>query len=98
MPDVETAGTLAVPIWLAGLGAALVAVSLLLAIKRAGGVALISSLFRIGLIALGVLSLWLYVEQRRGLYHRRGTAISRRSQGRTGGGRDCAGLGLVLPR
>ena len=66
MPDVETAGTLAVPIWLAGAGAAVVAVSLFLAIKRAGGVALISSLFRVGLIALGVLSLWLYVEQRGG--------------------------------
>ena len=66
MPDVETAGTLAVPIWLAGVGAAVVVVSLLLAIKRAGGVALISSLFRVGLIALGVLSLWLYVEQRGG--------------------------------
>jgi len=66
MPDVETTGTLAVPIWLAGAGAAVVAVSLLLAVKRAGGVALISSLFRVGLIALGVLSLWLYVEQRGG--------------------------------
>src|SRR5215470_1166703 len=66
MPDVETAGTLAVPIWLAGVGAALVAISLLLAIKRAGAAALISSLFRVGLIALGVLSVWLYVEQRGG--------------------------------
>src|SRR6516225_6686676 len=66
MPDVETAGTVAVPIWLAGAGAAALAVSLLLAIKRAGGVALISSLFRVGLIALGVLAVWLYVEQRGG--------------------------------
>jgi hypothetical protein len=38
MPDIETVGTVAVPIWLAWLGAAAVAVSLLLAIKRAGGV------------------------------------------------------------
>src|SRR5947208_658710 len=64
MPNVETAGTVVVPIWLAGVGAAALAVSLLLAIKRAGGVELISSLFRVGLIALGVLTVWLYVEQR----------------------------------
>jgi hypothetical protein len=64
MPDVETAGTLAVPIWLAVAGASVLAVSLLLAIMRAGGVVLISSLFRVGLIAVGILSLWLYLEQR----------------------------------
>jgi hypothetical protein len=64
MPDVETAGTLAVPIWLAAAGAAGLAVSLLLAITRAAGVAVISSLFRVGLIAVGVLAVWLYVEQR----------------------------------
>ena len=64
MPNVETAGTVAVPIWLAGVGAAVLAVSLLLAIKRVGGVALISSMFRVGLIALGVLAVWLYVERR----------------------------------
>ena len=66
MPDIETAGTVAVPIWLTWVGAAALAVSLLLAIKRAGGVALISSLFRVGLIAVGVLAVWLYVEQRGG--------------------------------
>jgi hypothetical protein len=66
MPDVETAGTVAVAIWLAWVGAAALAVSLFLAIKRAGGVALISSLFRVGLIAVGVLAVWLYVEQRGG--------------------------------
>ncbi len=64
MPDAETAGTVAVPIWLAWAGAATLAVSLLLAIKRAGGVALISSLFRVALIAVGVLAVWLSVEQR----------------------------------
>ena len=64
MPDVETAGTLAVPIWLAAAGAAVLAVSLLLAITRAAGVAVISSLFRVGLIAVGVLAVWLYLEQR----------------------------------
>ena len=66
MPDVETAGTVAVPMWLAWVGVAALAVSLLLAIKRAGGVALISSLFRVGVIAVGVLAVWLYVEQRGG--------------------------------
>jgi hypothetical protein len=66
MPDVETAGTLVVPIWLAGAGAAVLAVSLLLAIMRAEGVALISSLFRVGLIAVGVLAVWLDVERRGG--------------------------------
>jgi hypothetical protein len=65
-PDVETAGTLAVPIWLAGVGAAVLVVSLLLAIIRAEGVALISSLFRVGLIAVGILCVWLYPEQREG--------------------------------
>src|SRR5271157_5262356 len=66
MPDVEIAGTLAVPIWMAGVGAAVLSVSLLLAIMRAGGVALISSLFRVGLIAVGILSVWLYLEHREG--------------------------------
>jgi hypothetical protein len=36
------------------------------AIMRAGGVALISPLFRVGLIAVGILSVWLYLEQREG--------------------------------
>ncbi len=66
MPDVETAGMVAIPIWLAWVGAAALAVSLLLAIKRAGGVALISSLFRVALIAVGVLAVWLYMDQRGG--------------------------------
>jgi len=65
MPGVDQAtGTLAVPIWLAGAGAAVLVVALLLAVKRAGGVALISSLFRVGLIAAVVLGAWLYVQQR----------------------------------
>jgi hypothetical protein len=64
MPDVETAGTLAVPIWLAGAAAAVLVVAVLLAVKRAGVVALISSLFRVGLIAALVLGAWLYVQQR----------------------------------
>jgi hypothetical protein len=35
----------------------------LLAVKRAGGVALITSLFRVGLIGAAVLGAWLYVQQ-----------------------------------
>ena len=58
------AGTLAVPIWLAGAAAAVFVVAILLAVKRAGGVALITSLFRVGLIAAAVLGAWLYVQQR----------------------------------
>src|SRR5215475_16050879 len=65
MPDGDAAaGMLTVPVWLTGAGAVLLAVSVLLAIMREGGVALISSLFRVGLIAVGVLAAWLYVEQR----------------------------------
>jgi len=79
MPEVETAGTLAVPIWLAAAGAAVLAVSLLLAITRAAGVALISSLFRVGLIAVGVLAVWLYVEQRWGSATRANPGGERRS-------------------
>jgi hypothetical protein len=58
------AGTLAVPIWLAGAAAAVFVVAIFLAVKRAGGVALITSLFRVGLIAAAVLGAWLYLQQR----------------------------------
>jgi hypothetical protein len=62
MPGVDAAaGTLAVPIWLAGAGVA-VSVMDLLAAERAGGVALITSLFRVGLIAAAVLGAWLYAQ------------------------------------
>ena len=65
MPGVDAAaGTLAVPIWVAGAAAAVLVVAVLLAVKRAGGVALITSLFRVGLIAAVVLGAWLYVQQR----------------------------------
>ncbi len=65
MPGVDaTAGTLAVPIWLAGAAAAVLVVAVLLAVRRAGGVALINSLFRVGVIAAVVLGAWLYVQQR----------------------------------
>jgi hypothetical protein len=65
MPGVDAAaGTLAVPIWLAGAAAAVLVVAVVLAVGRAGGVALITSLFRVGLIAAIVLGAWLYVQQR----------------------------------
>jgi cell division topological specificity factor len=54
------AGALAVPIWLAGATVG----AILLAAKRAGGIALITSLFRVGLIAVVALGAWLYVQQR----------------------------------
>jgi hypothetical protein len=64
MPGVDaTAGTLAVPIWLAGAASAVLVVAVLLAVKRAGGVALIASLFRVGLIAAVVLGVWVYVQK-----------------------------------
>jgi hypothetical protein len=65
MQSEDVAGILAVPIWIAGTAAAVLVVAILLAVKRAGGVALITSLFRVGLIAAGVLGAWwLYVQQR----------------------------------
>jgi hypothetical protein len=68
MQGEDVAGILAVPIWLAGTAAAGFVVAILLAVKRAGGVALITSLFRVGLIAAAVLGAWLYVQQRDGEY------------------------------
>jgi hypothetical protein len=65
MPGEEAAaGILAVPIWLAGTAAAVFVVAILLAVKRAGGVALVTSLFRVGLVATTVVGAWVYVEQR----------------------------------
>ena len=58
MPGIDAAETLAVPIWLAGAAAVAFVVAILLAVKRAGGVALITSLFRICLAV--VLGAWLY--------------------------------------
>jgi hypothetical protein len=63
MQSEDVAGILAVPIWLAGTAAAVFVVAILLAVKRAGGVALITSLFRVGLIAAVVLGAWLYMQQ-----------------------------------
>jgi hypothetical protein len=64
MQGEDAAGILAVPIWLAGTAAAVFVVAILLAVKRAGGVALITSLFRVGLIAAAVLGAWLYMQHR----------------------------------
>ena len=66
MQGEDVAGILAVPIWLAGTAAAVFVVAILLAVKRAGGVALITSLFRVGLIAAALLGAWLYVQQHDG--------------------------------
>jgi hypothetical protein len=64
MPGVDAAaGTLTVPIWLAGAGSAFFLVAILVAVKRAGGVALVSSLFRVGVIAAFVVGAWLYVDR-----------------------------------
>jgi hypothetical protein len=63
MPGVDAAAEiLAVPIWLAVAAVALFAVAILLAANRAGGVALIGSLFRVGLVAVAILGAWLYVQ------------------------------------
>jgi len=62
MPGIDAAETLAVPIWLAGAAAVAFVVAILLAVKRAGGVALITSLFRICLAV--VLGAWLYGSNR----------------------------------
>jgi hypothetical protein len=76
----EDAAALAAPIWLAGTAAVVFVVAILLAVKRAGGVALITSLFRVGLIAAAVLGAWIYVEQRgserRALDDRKATLIA----------------------
>jgi hypothetical protein len=66
MQGEDVAGILAVPIWLGGTAAAVFVVAILLAVKRAGGVALITSLFRVGLIAAAVVGAWLYVQQPNG--------------------------------
>jgi hypothetical protein len=64
MPGVDAAaGTLTVPIWLAGAGSAFFLVAILVAVKRAGGHAVVTSLFRVGIIAAFVLGAWLYVDR-----------------------------------
>jgi hypothetical protein len=64
MPGVDAAaGTLTVPIWLAGAGSAFFLAAILVAVRRAGGVALVSSLFRVGIIAAFVVGAWLYVDR-----------------------------------
>jgi hypothetical protein len=64
MPGVDAAtGTLTVPIWAAGAVCGVVVVALLLAVKRAGGAMLISSLFRVGIVAAAVYGAWIYVQR-----------------------------------
>jgi hypothetical protein len=64
MPGIDAAaGTLTVPIWLAAAGSAFFVVAILVAVRRAGGVALVSSLFRVGVVAAFVLGAWLYVDR-----------------------------------
>jgi hypothetical protein len=63
---------------LAGAVAAVLVVAVLLAVKRAGGVALISSLFRVGLIALVVLGVWLFVQQQQQGVSAQGTPVAER--------------------
>jgi hypothetical protein len=63
MPGVDAAaGILAVPIWWAGAAVAIFVAAILLATERAGGVALTTSLFRVGLIAAVVLGAWLHMQ------------------------------------
>jgi hypothetical protein len=80
MQGEDAAGILAVPIWLAGTAAAVFVVAIVLAVKRAGGVALITSLFRVGLIAAAVLGAWLYMQhggnERRALDDRKAALIA----------------------
>lgn len=66
MPDVETAGTVAVPIWLAPPALLMANNKDTVSAAAPTHVALISSLFQVGVIAVGVLAVWLYVEQRAG--------------------------------
>lgn len=64
MPSVDAAmGTLTVPIWAAGAICAVFVVSILLAIKRAGGAMLIGALFRVGLVAVAIYGAWIYWER-----------------------------------
>jgi TRAP-type C4-dicarboxylate transport system permease small subunit len=64
MPGLNAAmGTLTVPIWLAGAVAAVLVFAVLLAARRAGGVALITSLFRVALVALLAYAGWVYLQR-----------------------------------
>ena len=100
MPGVDAAaGTLTVPIWLAGAGSAFFLVAILVAVKRAGGHAVVTSLFRVGIIAAFVLGAWLYVD-RGGAKNADNTdrRAARGPQDRADDGGDRARLGALVPR
>ena len=56
-------GILTVPIWVAGAASAVFLVSIVLAIGKAGAAALIASLFRVAIVALGVYAGWVYLQR-----------------------------------
>jgi hypothetical protein len=63
-PGVNTAmGTLTVPIWLAGAVTAVLVAAILLAVRRAGGVATITSMFRLLIVAIVAYAGWVYLQR-----------------------------------
>jgi hypothetical protein len=56
-------GILTVPIWVAGAASAVFLVAIVLAIGKAGAAALIASLFRVAIVALGVYAGWVYLQR-----------------------------------
>jgi hypothetical protein len=64
MPGVDaTMGILTVPMWAAGAASAVFLVVIVLAIRKAGTGALIASLFRVAIVALGVYTGWVYLQR-----------------------------------
>jgi hypothetical protein len=64
MPSVDTAmGTLTVPIWAAGAVCAVFLVAIVLAVKRAGANALVSALFRVGIVLVAAYAGWIYLQR-----------------------------------
>jgi hypothetical protein len=56
-------GILTVPIWVAGAASVVFLVAIVLAIGKAGAAALIASLFRVAIVALGVYAGWVYLQR-----------------------------------
>jgi hypothetical protein len=64
MPGVDAAtGTVMVPIWAAGAASAVFVVAIVLAMSRAGGTALINTMFRVAIVAIAVYGGWLYLQR-----------------------------------
>src|SRR5580700_3938860 len=64
MPGINAPiGILTVPIWVAGAASAVFLVVIVLAIGKAGAAALIASLFRGAIVALGVYAGWVYQQR-----------------------------------